>query len=249
MAAGPLITPLDFTNYKLIPEDPVFEQLWQQNFTEIDSLDGPLQAAAIAQTGFDIVAALGSLDPIELGIESALGAFPSDTGAGGIDAITGSSAAVDTGIAGAQTAINAAANSGSSIGITLPPITGIKVTKPAAPPEPPTPPLPPVGGGGIGTPGGSFSLHITSPQHPGGTTVYRVGDQFVVHIIGVPGANIYVKATQNSRPFGQAGMGSLDASGFLDVTGSFGVADIGYWVEDWYHDTKFIRELAFTVTK
>lgn len=207
-------------------------------------MDAPLAALEAAQTGVDIIGELGALEGIEAGISDALGAFPSDTGQGDLEQITGAGAAIDNGVGSAQLVINDAASAGSTIGITIPPITGINVSPPT---QPPAPPLPPVGGGGIGGKPGNFTLTLQNLTNAGAEALFHVRDRFNIHITGTPGANIYVTATHNRVQGPTGSMGVIGPTGVLDIGGTMGAGDVGQWVEDWYNGNQLIREIAFQV--
>ena len=245
-----LITPIDLTQFKLIPEDPYFVPTFAHELDELDPIDSTLAGIQAAETGVDILGALGALASIEDGIGSQLSAFPQDTGSASIDSLARSSGAIDAGVSTANLALSAATAKAVSIAVPITSLTGINVLPPTpapAPQPPPIAPLPPVGSGGIGPTPTGFGLTLQNLTRPGAEGIEHVGDRFNVQITGPPGANIYITATHNGRQLPTAGMGIIPASGVLNIGGSFGAGDKGNWIEDWYHDRVLIREIAFEV--
>jgi hypothetical protein len=242
-----LVDPIDLTSFALTPEAPYFLQTYSPELDPLDQADADLSELLAEQTVVDVASIGAALDGALAGVDSFLGDSTGDTTAADVSNLIGSAGAIDGAIASATTANSTAHSTGAGIGVTFPPLTGINVTPPAAAP-PPAPVLPSPGApGSVGPPAVGVTLQFTNVTRPGSPGRVKVGEQFTVQIFGPPGVAIYAVAKHNGQDNGQAGFGVIPASGTLLISGSFGVADSGTWIENWYAQGNYIGEIAFTV--
>ncbi len=242
-----LVDPIDLTQFDLAPDPPYFLPTFSPELDDLDAIDGDLSTLEAEQTAVDVVSIGASLDGALAGVDSFLGGSTGDSTAADISSLVGAAGAIDGAIASATTANNTAHTKGAGIGVTFPPLTGITITKPP-PPAIPAPVLPTPGDPkGPGPPAQGVTLQFTNVTRPGSPGRVKVGESFKVQIFGPAGVAIYAVAKHNGVNNGQAGFGTIPATGQLVITGTFGVADRGTWIEDWYAQGNYIGEIAFTV--
>ena len=242
-----LVEPLNYSDYDLTLSAPFFVPTFGHDLDELDSIDSDLAAIADVATGVDIAGITASLDGPLTGIDNFLGGAGADDGTAAISNLVGAGGAIDAGVTTSTNALQAAVNKGISIAIQIPPLHGITVTPPSAP-SVPAPVLPSPGAPGpVGPPAVGFHLQFTNVTRPGSPGRVKVGESFTVAISGTPGTSIYAVARHDGKDNGQAGFGVIPASGTLAISGSFGVADKGTWIENWYAQGNYIGQIAFTV--
>ncbi len=242
-----LVEPLNYADYDLTLSDPYFVPTFGHDLDELDSIDIDLAAIEDVATGVDIAGITASLDGPLAGIDNFLSGAPGDDGTAAINNLVGAAGAIDAGVTTSNTALQAATNKGISIAVPITPLHGITVSPPSAP-SVPAPVLPAPGAPGpVGPPAVGVHLQFTNVTRPGSPGRVKVGESFTVAITGPPGVSIYAVATHNGVNNGQAGFGVIPPSGTLMIGGSFGVADKGPWIENWYAQGNYIGQVAFTV--
>ncbi len=79
--------------------------------------------------------------------------------------------------------------------------------------------------------GQSLTVAITNLTNVGSDATYFPGDHWRITLTGAPGAPLVITGIQDGVSHGSAGIGSLDPTGHLVLTGQMAISHIGAWVE------------------
>jgi hypothetical protein len=241
-----LVPPIDLAQFDLTVDPYRFSTDFAPDLAQLDPITTELDGLATAQSSYDPSPTLQAADSAFNEMSAAVGSFPIDTGQTDLANVDKASGQTDGNITAAQLAIGAGITKATGIGISIPTLTGITVSKPSAPSAPP-PVLPGVGSSQPGTANKNFTLQFIDLNQPGGGFTHNVGHAFQITVTGAPGVRIFVTANHNGVSHGQAGFGTIAANGKLVVTGQWSAADVGEWNEDWYAEKSFIGHLDFAV--
>ena len=89
------------------------------------------------------------------------------------------------------------------------------------------------------------SATLSNVSRPGQSP--QIGDQWSLAITGTPNTPVTGSASQNGAGASTSPMGTTDASGNLTLTGTFGAADVGSWVESYLVGSGSPATVSFTV--
>jgi hypothetical protein len=241
------IQPLNFSDYKLVPEDPVFVTTFTPEVSQLDVDTAALDGLGDVAAGLDIAAIASMqdslLNPIASAIADELGSSSSSV-LPDVDAAANNFSNAFTGVDSQYADVR---NGGAGIPTQIPPIRGhappppIVVTQPAAPPPPVvTPPGPP---GPAPRPASVSLFNNSQPGALGG----KVGDSFALTIRGTPGGSVSVNGAHDGVAFTNPHFGNLNQDGIQIVTGIWDYTYAGAWLENWFVDGALAGTLNFEV--
>lgn len=224
------------------------------NFTdnykpEVDAIElslADVDTWIAVQSALTITDLFSDIDSLSSDLDGMINDFTSYDYSSDANALAGQTATTDSNLSQGYQAIGAVAASASALAISIPPIGGVNITPPAAASSTPT--LPPVVGQYLPQPAGGVNAVVLTGTHSSANANYfYAGTSFKVVVTGPKNVPVYAISALDGKNRGQALMGVLNAQGKLTITGTFSVADLGDWAENWYVGNVYWGSLNFLV--
>jgi hypothetical protein len=241
-----LVDPIDLSEFDLTVDEPIFEPIWQQFFSEADTLDSPDLVAASEIVPPDVDAIAGAIDtPLNGAIDSLAAelALPPDPELPKAETNAAPFAASFDDI---LKVIPKQAFQAIPEDLQPPPELGGFTSsgggpapapgQPGGPPGPVQPPVGPVGPGEGGPPPTYYEhpeVQIRNTTRTNATD-FLVGETFLAEVYGAPNKTVAVSNTHSGVGYPLTNIGTTDDTGYFSLAGKFTATNKGEWYESWY---------------